>query len=151
MIKIKTFSYDEAEKLNKFIIENPPINTKDGSGIILRDNFMVVLYEDGTFNEKAQHNASVNFAIGTAKQNVINKSIEAQTLAAELDKLIQKEHYKDKSDSDVTGYFQKNGLNYKQAGEMVKLVRELEQKVWLAEKEIHQQGVVIPALEALIK
>lgn len=151
MIKLKSFAITETDKVNKFIEANPPIHTKDGSGIIMKDSFIIVIYEDGTFNEKAVYKSMTDYAINDAKQNIVNKRIAVHTADHELGRLVKEEVYKGKSDSDVIAFFQKSKeLSYKQSQEMCQLVRELEQKKWIAEKDLERMTkVVIPALEAL--
>ena len=156
MIAIKSFGILDSEAANKFMRTHPPINTKDGSGIIMKEGAILVIYEDGTFNEEEQRKAQIHFAINDAKTQIVSKEIGLRSAHFELEKLLPEDEYmaengQMKPESEVTSVFQKKGLSFKQAGEMSKLVLEICHKKWLAEKELHRlKNTVIPALEEML-
>jgi len=155
-IKFKSFPIDDTDGLNKFVDAHPPINTKDGSGVIFRENHILVIYEDGTFNEKAQYRSIIQFAINDAKQNMISKNIAIQSGDAELRRLFPGGRKQYEETKNLTEYFQKSegnkqGLPFKHAQEMAKLAEEIVNKTWLAEKEHDRmKNIIIPSLETLL-
>lgn len=158
MIQFKSFDITDTDGVNKFVKKNPPINTKDGSGTLFRDNHIVVVYEDGTFNDKEAWFSQTNFAINQEKTDVIAKKIVGQRANLELDRLIPKSEYETKDGSvkglnDIANYFQKKmGISYKQGCEMGETVIKLHHEKWTSEAEIkRKEEVVIPALEALLE
>lgn len=51
MIKLKTFSIEQAEEANTFMKKNPPRSTDKQSGIIFHNGSIVIIYDDGVDND----------------------------------------------------------------------------------------------------
>lgn len=152
MLVFKSFKVSEIEKMNEFMKTHQPLPTKEGMSITFQEGHAIMWYEDGQFDEKMAYKSSLEFAITESKANLVSKKIGLETAADELYQLIPQVDYEGKSAGQLVTFFQEKGLNYKQAQEMAQLAADLDQKRWLAEKEIHRmEKIMIPRLEKLLK
>lgn len=158
MITFKSFKVANGlDDMNMFMKEHPPLPTKEGMAITFQDGYAVMWYEDGEFNEVAMYRSSIEHAIVESKHNLVSKKIALPTAEDELYRLIPKHVYDEINADKQAGiklieWFKAKGLAHKQAEEMAKLAVDLDQKRWLAEKEIDRvENIMLPHLEKLLQ
>ena len=157
MIKIKTFTHEQAEEANKFMFEHTPISSeREGisGGIKLTPNYIVLLYEDGEFNYQSMIDKNRALIVGEiAKIETFKTEVMKHSL--ELKKYAPKGYKKGLSDDDLLLLCKEeegsDSSAHKRAKVRVEAIAEIENKLLMAHKTIEQAMGEIEIYEKSIK
>lgn len=157
MIKIMTFPLDKAEEANEFMSKHTPIaSEREGvsGGIKLTPNFIILLYEDGTFNYQSMIDKNRALIVGEIAK-VETFKIEVLKHTQSLKQFTPKGYKKELKDTDLLELCKKeegtDSSAHKRAKARVDSIMEIENKLLMAVKTIDNSLEEIKVYEQAIK
>lgn len=130
--------------------EHPPLHTDKDSGVHISDGHIIIMYEDGSFDKKAQAASAINFALNGMRTKLINLKIENTPAELEFKRLFPNGVPEGKN---LIDYFAEGmGIKRKQAEIMANVAQKITDMKFTNDREIERlETVAIRALENLLK